>query len=188
MATLAEAGVVGFTTRKVAEAAHTSVPAVYELFGARSGLVREVFFEGFRMLRRRFDELDESADPRADLVELMEAVRAFAVEHPALAELMFSRPFADFEPGPEEAKAGAAVRRFVVGRVRRCIDSGILHGDETDVSHALLALAQGLAVQESAGWLGTSKGSVNRRWRLAVEALLDGLAVGERALRRSARR
>jgi hypothetical protein len=29
---------------------HTSVPAVYELFGDKAGLVREIFFEGFRRL------------------------------------------------------------------------------------------------------------------------------------------
>jgi AcrR family transcriptional regulator len=173
---LHDEGIAGFTTRKVAEAAGTSVPAVYELFGARSGLVREVYFEGFRLLRRRFDELGESVDPRADLVSLIDVIRAFAVRHPALVDVMFSRPFTDFDPGPDEAEAGAAVRTFIVGRVRRCVDAGVLHGDRTDISHALLALAQGLAAQEAAGWLGTSKASVNRRWRLAVDALLDGLA------------
>lgn len=175
VATLADHGVTGFTTRKVAEEADTSIPAVYELFGARSGLVREVFFEGFRLLRRRFDELEESDDPRADLLRLVAAIRAFVGDNPALAEVMFSRPFADFDPGPAEAEAGAAVRKFIVARVRRCIDAGILHGDRTDISHALLALTQGLAMQEAAGWLGTSRASVNRRWDLAVRALLDGL-------------
>jgi AcrR family transcriptional regulator len=55
--TLTNSGVAGFTTRKVAEGAGTSTPAVYELFSDKAGLVREVFFEGFRMLYRRLDEL-----------------------------------------------------------------------------------------------------------------------------------
>jgi AcrR family transcriptional regulator len=88
---------------------------------------------------------------------------------------MFSRPFADFDPGPAELDAGAATREFLVGRVRRCIDAGIIDGDQADIAHALLALAQGLAMQESAGWLGSSRASVNRRWDLAVHALLAGL-------------
>ena len=53
VAMLASEGVAGFTTRKVAEEAETSTPAVYELFGDKAGLVREMFFEGFRLLRRR---------------------------------------------------------------------------------------------------------------------------------------
>ena len=75
-----------------------------------------------------------------------------------------------------EAAAGAAVREVCVGRVRRCVAAGLLAGGETDIAHALLALAQGLAAQETAGWLGTSKRSMDRRWGLAFRAILDGLA------------
>ena len=173
--TLAADGVAGFTTRRVARQAQTSTPAVYELFGDKAGLVREVFFEGFRQLRRQFDQLAESDDPRADLVEVIETVRGFVGRNPVLAQVMFSRPFADFDPGPAELSAGAAVREFIVARVRRCIDTGILSGQETDIAHVLLALAQGLAAQETAGWLGTSQASVDRRWELAIRATLDGL-------------
>jgi len=175
VAMLASEGVSGFTTRKVAEEAKTSTPAVYELFGDKAGLVREMFFEGFRMLRRRFDEVGETDDPRADLVRVIETFRAFIREHPALAEVMFSRPFADFDPGPSGTEAGSAVRVFVVGRVRRCIDAGVLAGDETDIAHVLVSMTQGLAATEMAGWLGTSKASVRRRWDLAIRAILDGL-------------
>jgi AcrR family transcriptional regulator len=181
LATLAAEGVAGFTTRRVAEQAQTSTPAVYELFGDKAGLVREVFFEGFRLLRRRFGELDESADPRADLADVLRAFRMFVRDNPVLGQLMFSRPFADFDPGPAEQEAGASVREFIVGRVRRCTRAGLLRragagGDaDVDVAHVLLALAQGLAAQESAGWLGSTSESRDRRWELAVSAVLDGL-------------
>ena len=175
VAMLATGGVEGFTTRKVAERAQTSPPAVYELFGDKAGLVREVFFEGFRLLGDRFARLRESDDPRADLLRAVGAFRVFARDNPVLAQVMFSRPFADFDPGPAELKAGAVTREFIVHRVRRCIDAGVIDGDEADIAHGLLALAQGLAMQESAGWLGSSRASVNRRWDLAVHALLAGL-------------
>ena len=48
--TLSEEGIARFTTRRVAERAGTSVPAVYELFDDKAGLVRAMFFEGFRLL------------------------------------------------------------------------------------------------------------------------------------------
>ena len=172
---LARHGVAAFTTRRVAEEAATSPPAVYELFGDKAGLVREIFFEGFRLLRRRFDRLAETADPRADLVGVVQALRAFVRENPVLAELMFSRPFKDFDPGPSGLEAGRNVREFVVGRVRRCIDAGILAGDATDVAHVLVSMTQGLAATEMAGWLGTSRASVTRRWEVAIRAVLDGL-------------
>jgi AcrR family transcriptional regulator len=169
-------GVAGFTTRRVAVEADTSTPAVYELFGDKAGLVREMFFEGFRMLHRRLQQLEPRADARADLVSVVSVLRTFARDNPVLADLMFSRPFADFDPGPSERQAGADVREFIVGRVRRCIEAGVLEGQATDIAHVLLAVAQGLALQETAGWLGSSRASMDRRWKLAVEAVLTGLA------------
>jgi AcrR family transcriptional regulator len=172
---LASDGVAEFTTRRLARQAATSTPAVYELFGDKAGLVREVFFEGFRALRRRLEALPPSGDPESDLVAVIGSLRRFVRENPVLADLMFSRPFADFDPGPTERRAGDGVRDFIVESVRRCVNAGTLAGNETDIAHVILALAQGLASQETAGWLGTSRASVDRRWDLAVTALLDGL-------------
>ena len=119
VAKLADEGVARFTTRGVAQAAATSIPAVYELFGDRAGLVREMFFEGFRLLRRRFDPIESSADPLDDLLRVMTTFRSFVRENPELAELMFSRPFADFDPGPAELSAGSAVRELIVAHASR---------------------------------------------------------------------
>ena len=156
LALLAQDGVGGFTTRRVAQAAETSTPAVYELFGDKGGLGRDVFFEGFRRLRRSFDALAESDDPHADLLELVASYRTFLRENPVLAQVMFARPFTDFEPGPSELEASSSVRTFIVERVRRAVDAGVLDGDETDLAHALVSLVQGLAAAEHAGRLGTS--------------------------------
>ncbi len=188
VALLASEGAAQLTTRRVAEQARTSTPAVYELFGDKAGLVREIFFEGFRMLRRRFDEIGETDDARADLVRTLQAFRAFIRDNPVLSELMFLRRFTDFDPGPSDQRAGDAVRKFVIGHVRRCIDAGVLASDETDIAHALVALVQGLAATEIAGWLGTSKASVERRWALAIRAMLDGLGAPAPQRSRAARR
>lgn len=184
---LARAGVAGFTTREVARGARTSTPAVYELFGDKAGLVRGVFFEGFRLLRRYFDRLDASDDPRRDLVRLVAIYREFLGDHPMLAHVMFSRPFADFDPGPQERAAGSAVREFIVARVQRCIDAGVFTGDAIDIAHVLVALTQGLAAAELAARLGSSPASVDRRWTLAIAAVLDGLAAAPRATATPAR-
>jgi AcrR family transcriptional regulator len=179
VAMLADEGVSGFTTRKVARSAATSIPAVYELFGDKAGLVREIFFEGFRQLHEELGRLEETADPRADLLRLIESFRSFVRANPVLAEVMFGRPFADFDANAEEITEGVSLRSFFVGRVRRCIDAGVIAGEPTDIAHVLLALAQGLLAQETAGWLGRSRTSVNRRWRLAFDVALSGLAPGE---------
>lgn len=170
--TLVIDGIAGFTTRRVAHSADTSVPAVYELFGDKAGLVREIFFESFRRLAAQLGEVPASTDTRADLDALITTFRTFVRSNPVLVEVMFSRPFADFDPGPAEQAAGTAVRTAITNRVRRCVDAGDLQGDPTDLGHIIIALAQGLARQETAGWLGQSRESVDRRWNTAFARLL----------------
>jgi AcrR family transcriptional regulator len=173
---LARDGVAAFTTRNVAREADTSPPAIYELFGDKSGLVREVFFQGFRMLRRHLGAIAQTEDPRADVMQLMALYRGFVRQNPVLCEVMFSRPFTDFAPSGTELNASGSVRTLIVQQVRRCIDAGLVHGDEIDIANVLVALAQGLAAAESTRRLGSSRASVDRRWALAVDAVLDGLS------------
>jgi AcrR family transcriptional regulator len=171
---LAEEGAAGLTARSLAARAETSAPALYELFGDKAGVVRELYFQGFRQLSEQLAALAETEDPIADLWTTASAYRRFIRTNRALAEVMFSRPFTDFSPGPDELAATSAVRVLIVGRVRRCIDLGRLHGDETDVAHVLVALLQGMAFAEAAGRLGNSTESIERRWRLAIGAVLNG--------------
>jgi AcrR family transcriptional regulator len=168
-------GVRGFTTRRVARDAHTSTPAVYELFGDRAGLVRAIFFEGFRRLAEDLGGLERTDDSRQDLIACIEAYRAFVIANPVLAQVMFSRPFVDFDPSGEDLAAGRHTRDLILDGVRRCIDARVLRGDPTDIAHVLVAVAHGLAAQETAGLLGTSKASRNRRWQLAIRATITGL-------------
>ncbi|OBF18464.1 TetR/AcrR family transcriptional regulator [Mycobacterium sp. ACS4331] len=174
---LSHDGVSGFTTRRVAERAGTSVPAIYELFTDKAGLVKAVYFEGFRRLGRALALIPATDSPLTDLEQLIPVFRRFCLEHPALARVMFSRPLQDFDPTPDDIGTGQpTVREVLLAKVRRCVETGALHGDPVDIAHVLLALAQGLAVQEGGRWLGGSEESVNRRWRVGVQALLRGFA------------
>lgn len=167
-------GVAALTARRLAREAGTSPPAVYELFGDKAGVVRAIFFAGFTQLGAALATRDAGADPLEDLLALAQRYRRFIVERPALAAVMFSRPFASFDPAPEEAAAGAAVRERIVAAVRRAIAAGRLRGDPTDVAHACVALVHGLAAAEVASRLGSSRAAIERRWDVALRALLRG--------------
>lgn len=179
VATLNDEGVARLTTRRVAERAATSVPAVYELFDDKAGLVRAIFFEGFRRLGESLSAVPVTDDPVADIEALVPVFRRFSLDSPRLAQVMFSRPFAAFDPGPQELAAGESVRDIFLDRIQRALDDGVLAGDAVDIAHVLLALAKGLAVQEAGCWLGSTPQSVERRWRLGVHALLAGFAPTE---------
>ncbi len=173
---LSQDGLTGFTTRRVAERAGTSLPAVYELFTDKDGLVRAVYFEGFRRLGRALLAVPETDCPLADLERTIPVFRQFCLDYPALARVMFSRPFQDFDATAAEHDHGPTVREVLIGRVHRCVDERLLTGDPTDIAHALLGLAQGLAVQEGGRWLGQSQAARDRRWVVGVQALLRGFA------------
>ncbi|MBB5896043.1 TetR/AcrR family transcriptional regulator [Kutzneria kofuensis] len=176
LAALAEEGVAGLTTRTVAGRAGASLPAIYEVFGDKAGIVRAVFFEGFRMLGDDLAELPPAADPLDGLRRLADGFRRFNVANPVLAEVMFARPFADFDPTAEETKAGVKVRKIFVRHVRDAVDAGLLTGDPTDIALIFFTLVQGMAAAENAQRLGGSRHSVDRRWRLGVNALITGLS------------
>jgi AcrR family transcriptional regulator len=161
--------------RQVASVAGTSTAALYELFGDKAGLVRSIFLEGFHQLLVRLEEVPSSDDARADVLGLLVASRDFAIERPMLFEVMFARPFAEFEPGPDDQAVAADIYRLVVARVRRWLDGEGAAVDAVDVSHSLVAANRGLVAAELAGMAGTSAASVDRRWNLAIGGLLDGL-------------
>jgi AcrR family transcriptional regulator len=173
---LAAEGVAGLTTRRLAAEASTSTPAVYELFGDKAGLLRELFGEGFRMMRRHYEGMVRSDDPLEDVVGLTRLYRTFAAENPHLVGVMFSQSFADLDPGPVEARAATEVRELIIGCVQRAVDAGELDGDANDISHGLLALMIGLGGAEIAARLGRRPESIDRRWDQSVRALLRGYA------------
>lgn len=175
LALLAEDGVSGLTTRTVAQRAGASVPAVYEVFGDKAGLIREVFFEGFRMLGDELSNIPAADDPVEALHRCCEAFRRFVLANPVLAQVMFSRPFVDFDPTPEDNKAGLTVSKIFVQHARAAVGAGRFEGDPTDIAHVFFAFVEGVAAAESAHRLGGSKQAVERRWRLGLQALVRGL-------------
>jgi uncharacterized protein (TIGR00369 family) len=175
LAVLAEQGPAGLTTRTVAHRAEASVPAIYEVFGDKSGLIREVFFEGFRMLGDELAAVPPAGDPVTALRRACDAFRRFVTANPVLAQVMFSRPFTDFEPTAEDNKAGLRVSEVFVHHARLAVDAGLLAGNPADIAHLFFAFAEGLAAAESAHRLGGAEQSVDRRWSLGLDALVEGL-------------
>ena len=176
VAVLEREGPTALRARHVASAAGTSTGALYELFGDKTGLVRAIFYEGFRMLADRLDEVPVSDDARTDVIALLAASRRFSLEHPMLFEVMYARPFGEFDPTPDELRVAGRIYELVVRQVERWLAEVGAATDAVDASHALVALNRGLIATELGGLLGRSQRSRERRWLLAVGAQLDGLA------------
>lgn len=171
---LEQDGPPALRARSVATAAGTSTAALYELFGDKAGLVRAIFLEGFARLHDRLAAVPAEGDPREALLGLLEAARGFAVTNPMLFEVLFARPFAEFEPSQQDRRVAADIHELVLARVSRWVATAGVAAVPLDVAHALLAANRGLVAEELAGVLGSSTDSIERRRSLALGAMLDG--------------
>jgi AcrR family transcriptional regulator len=172
---VAEGGAAALTTRAVAATADSSMSAVHELFGGKPGLIRALFVEGFARMATEFAELETSGDPEADVLAMALAFRRFALANRQLYEVMFSRPFAEFEAGPGDLAAAADVRRVIVRRVAGILPADSSRAQRDDAALGITAVMQGLAGMELAGILGSGRESIERRWRTTVMATVRGL-------------
>jgi len=172
---LAAEGPSGITIRRVADAAGTSPPAVYDLIGDKTALVRHLFLHGFRRLRQLFDDVPVTADLGADLVGLGLAFRAGALENPHLYDVMFACPFPEFLPSDADLAESMQTFEQLVQRVHTAIEAGaIANRDPLDVALVLFAQAHGLASLELKGWLGPPS-EADQRWQLSLAAMLAGM-------------
>jgi AcrR family transcriptional regulator len=177
MAILEREGPPALRARRVADDARTSTAALYEFFGDKAGLIRAVFFEGFAALHAALVAVPRTEDARRDLVALLGASREFALARPMLFEVMYARPFAEFDPSAEEVEVGTAIYRLCVKAVGRWLKAEGSVLSATAAAHVLVAAHRGLVAAELAGLLGRSEAASRRRYALGVEAVLAGLLV-----------
>ncbi len=173
---LAEEGPAALSTRRVAQATGTSTTAVYNLFGDKAGLVREMFLEGFERLTAAFAAVPHTGDAVADLLALGDAYRANARANPHLYELMFGRPVPEFQPDAEVAERIQPTFEALVEACARCVASGDFADiGAYEIAVPLNAMAHGLSSLELRGALG-GEAEADAHWKRAFASLVKGLA------------
>ena len=106
---IATHGPGGLALRPIAAAEGTSTTAVYSMFGGRAGLIAAVgqtASQGFVTAQRAVPVTD---DPYEDLLTLGQGYRAWAIQNPALYQVMMSPrdpTLASDGPMPQSAAAG----------------------------------------------------------------------------------
>ena len=172
---VADGGLEALSVRGVAAEARTTTRAVYSLFGSRDGLIVALGAHAYDLLRSAIEQLPETADPQADLVEAGLVFRRFALEHPSLFSVGIQRTL-------PQLRALAAIprrRQRCSGRVEPTpaapAESGLL-GQRTarDATVQFHSLCEGLAAVELRKTFPPGDGE--RIWREALAALTAGFA------------
>jgi AcrR family transcriptional regulator len=123
---LASEGPSALTVRRIAADAGMSTMNVYSRFGSKDGVVEQLFLKGFELLAEGMSSIDESSDPIADLSACGQSYRRFAIAHPTLYAVMFSRVVPDFVPSPTAQEFALGTLDLLAQRLQRAMDAGML--------------------------------------------------------------
>ena len=127
-------------TRAVCEEAGVTQPVLYRLFGDKRGLLEAVADAGFERYAQRKSELETTPDPVGDLYAGWDDHTRFALDNPALYQLMFA-PRASSAAGPYER-----ILRLLEAALLRCAAVGALNTTPHLAAQLILPANIGIAL------------------------------------------
>jgi len=132
-AILLEAGIDGFSIRRVSDRCGYSAPTLYHHFGDKSGLLDAALEERFAEVVERMRALPNEPDPVSSLRAMAEAFIGFALEYPAHYRLL-SVP----RPQAEIVASAEAARELVKHELERLAEQGLLAAPDVDSGFQVL--------------------------------------------------
>lgn len=157
-------GLVGISLRDLADNVDLRQPSLYAYFESKLDLYDSMFEDGHRQLLDRCLAREPLADPRDELVAIVEELVRFASEDTVRHQLLFQRTIPGFEPSDT---AMEPARKFYELMIERLGAAGVDGPREIDFFSAIVA---GLAHQQTANDPGGDRWVVLAR--RAVEAML----------------
>jgi AcrR family transcriptional regulator len=140
-------GLEGFSMRKLAKCVGCTAPALYRHYESKEGVMREVVAEAYRLFAQYLYRALEGRTPPERFTRAGQAYVDFAMEQPALYEVLYV-PLDLLGIQPEEGAMtdqACAVGQFWSDRVREMMDAGFIHpGDPHEVSLTLWAHGHGM--------------------------------------------
>jgi AcrR family transcriptional regulator len=175
---VAEDGPGALSVRAVASEAGTTTRAVYSLFGSKDGLVDALAQRAFELLQAGLDELPQTDDSAADLVDAGAGVfRRFVRTHPSLFRIAFQRVVPGLQPGPKLTAARSGALSRLEARIESVkLAGGLGRKSVQQATVELNAMCEGLANAElrGAALRILPEGAEERAWRDALETVVQG--------------
>jgi len=180
-----EGGVANFSLREVARRVGVSAAGVYRHFDGKEALVSAACMQGFALFSSYLVRALEAPDALARLLATGEQYRLFAQENQQDYRFIFMTSADELhagEPASERPKsppaAPSSTFRFLVDRVRECMDARVLaKGDAERVALQIWAHVHGLVSLRLSGQLSAvgDDAAFAALYRESVAGLLRGL-------------
>ena len=172
-ALLVEEGYQAFSIRRLVDRCGYSAPSIYNYFGDKSGLIRDLVEDRFRRFVSDLESLPLGEDPVRNMFLLSRAFVDFGLRHSIhywLLSTSLEDEIGEPPPAAEEARA------ILEGPLAELDSAGRLRGDHETVKQATWALLHGLiSLQTSRREIDWSKDL----FEVAFGAMMKGLVCGE---------
>jgi len=184
---LVEGGLPAMSVRAVTDRAGTTTRAVYALFGSKAGLIEAMAAKGYLLLAELVNAIPRTEDPRADLVAVGGAFRAFAVGRPTLFRLTFERTKAEIFSVERVVSAATTSYEALIALIERAQEQGTIdpNWSADEVAFMIHSVCQGLAGSELAAqpppigtgmWRRLGDFDRSEAWDTVLSSIVDGLA------------
>ncbi len=173
--TVNTAGIGALSLRFLATRVGTSTSAVYSLFGGKPELLGALYEESFAQFGAAQRAVPVTGDVVADFAALGRAYWTWAIEHPDLYAVLFSRVLGDVKPTKAQADAAGSTITPLSELVRSAVATGQMAGDPSAITFAIWAAVHGAVSlvlancapvdeQTRSDWFGATAGAVIRGW------------------------
>ncbi|KTD85940.1 TetR/AcrR family transcriptional regulator [Paenibacillus etheri] len=121
-----EYGPEAVTIRKVAEKMECPTKIIYNLFGNKEGLAKELFLEGCKLLATAFQAVPQQDDQNSYLRDLGQAYWEFSRNYTSYYMVMFGGAFSEFKPEEESLNAIFTALQQVIAVITKAIEQGFI--------------------------------------------------------------
>ncbi len=125
-AIMQESGPEAVTIRRVAEKMECPTKIIYNLFGSKEGLAKELFMEGCKLLADVFRAVPVQTDLKQYLLDLGQAYWNFSKDHTSYYMVMFGGAFSEFKPEEESLRAIVTALQQVINIITKAIEQGFI--------------------------------------------------------------
>lgn len=123
---LQESGPEAVTVRRIAERMQCSTKIIYNLFGSKEGLAKQLFLDGCKLLSQALEEVPKQADPMQYLQSLANAYWNFGITYTSFYQMMFGGAFTEFKPDEESLQGTITALRQVIDLVEDAMHRGMI--------------------------------------------------------------
>ncbi|MDQ0087562.1 AcrR family transcriptional regulator [Paenibacillus anaericanus] len=122
-----EYGPEAVTIRRVAEKMECSTKIIYNLFGSKEGLAKQLFLEGCKLLAVAFQAVPEQDDLKLYLSDVAQAYWDFSRDYTSYYMVMFGGAFSEFKPEEESLQAIGTALQQVITIITKAIEQGFIY-------------------------------------------------------------